>query len=90
MEMGELVILLCLSFWCLGIVVFLLVFLMMLWVGLQCVIVVFPDHTHLFFLVDFLIVVQKHVYYPTCYIQDINAILVWSIRITTSNKTIVQ
>ena len=59
MEMGELVILLCLSSWCLGIVVFLLVFLMMPWVGLQRVIVVFPDHTHMFFLVDFLMVVQN-------------------------------
>ena len=27
----------------------LMVFLMVLWVGMQCVIVVFPDHTHLLF-----------------------------------------
>ena len=45
----ELVALLCLSSWCLVIVV--LLFLMMPRVCLQCVIVVFPDHTHLLFLV---------------------------------------
>ena len=28
-------------------------FLAVLWVGLQCVIVVFPDHTHLFFMPKF-------------------------------------
>ena len=44
----ELVALLCLSSWCLVIVV--LLFLTMPWVCLQFVIVVFPDHTHLLFL----------------------------------------
>ena len=44
----ELVALLCLSFWCLVIVVWL--FLTMPRVCLQFVIVVFPDHTHLLFL----------------------------------------
>ena len=43
----ELVTLLCLSFWCLVIVVWL--FLTMQWVCLQFVIVVFLDHTHYFF-----------------------------------------
>ena len=43
----ELVALLCLSSWCLVIVVWL--FLAVLWVCLQFVIVVFPDHTHLLF-----------------------------------------
>ena len=38
----------CLSSWCLVIVMSLL--LTVLWVGLQCVIVVFPDYTHLHFL----------------------------------------
>ena len=42
----ELVALLCLSSWCLVILVWL--FLMMPWVCLQFVIVVFPDHTHYF------------------------------------------
>ena len=42
----ELVALLCLSSWCLVIVVWL--FLTMPWVCLQFVIVVFPDHTHYF------------------------------------------
>ena len=42
----ELVALLCLSSWCLMILVWL--FLMMPWVCLQFVIVVFPDHTHYF------------------------------------------
>ena len=42
---SELVALLCLSSWCLIIVVWL--FLTMPWVCLQLVIVVFPDHTHL-------------------------------------------
>ena len=42
----ELVALLCLSSWCLVIVVWL--FLAVPWVGLQFVIVVFPDHTHYF------------------------------------------
>ena len=45
----ELVALLNLSFWCLVIVV--LLFLAVPWVSLQFVIVVFPDHTHLLFLV---------------------------------------
>ena len=44
----ELVALLCLSSWCLMIVVWL--FLTMLCVCLQFLIVVFPDHTHLLFL----------------------------------------
>ena len=43
----ELVALLCLSSWCLVIVVWL--FLMMPRICLQFVIVVFPDHTHLLF-----------------------------------------
>ena len=43
----ELVALLSLSSWCLGIVVWL--FLAVPWVCLQFVIVVFPDHTHLLF-----------------------------------------
>ena len=44
----ELVALLSLSSWCLVIAVFL--FLAVPWVCLQFVIVVFPDHTHLLFL----------------------------------------
>ena len=44
----ELVALLSLSSWCLVIVVWL--FLAVPWVCLQFVIVVFPDHTHLLFL----------------------------------------
>ena len=44
----ELITLLCLSSWCLMIVVWL--FLTMPWVCLQFVIVVFPDHTHFFFM----------------------------------------
>ena len=47
MRKSELVALLSLSSWCLVIVVWL--FLAVSWVGLQCVIVVFPDHTHLLF-----------------------------------------
>ena len=43
----ELVVLLCLSYWCLAFVVWL--FLTMPWVCLQFFIVVFPDHTHLLF-----------------------------------------
>ena len=43
----ELVALLCLSSWCLMIVVWL--FLAMSWGSLHFVIVVFPDHTHLLF-----------------------------------------
>ena len=46
----ELIALLCLSFWCLVIVVWL--FLTMPWVCLQYVIVVFPDHTHLLIFVS--------------------------------------
>ena len=36
-----------LSFWCLVIDIVLSLFLTVPWVGLQCVIMVFPDHTHL-------------------------------------------
>ena len=45
----ELVSLLLLSFGCLVTVNVLLLFLTVPWVGLQCVIEVFPDHTHLLF-----------------------------------------
>ena len=47
MGMRELVALLSLSFWCLAMVVWLL--LAVPWVCLRFVIVVFPDHTHLLF-----------------------------------------
>ena len=43
----ELIALHLLSFGCLVIVNVLWLFLMVLWDGLKCVIVVFPDHTHL-------------------------------------------
>ena len=39
----------CLSFQCLVTVIVLWLFLTVPWAGLQCVIVVFPDHTHLLF-----------------------------------------
>ena len=45
----ELVALLLLSLGCLVTVNVLWLFLMVPWVGLHCVIVVFPDHTHLLF-----------------------------------------
>ena len=51
----ELVALLCLSSWCLVIVMWL--FLTMPWVCLQFVIVVFPDHSHLQFLKPVLVTV---------------------------------
>ena len=41
--------LLCSSSWCLVIIIVLLLFLVVPWVGLQCVIVAFTDHTHLLF-----------------------------------------
>ena len=49
MRKRELVALLLLSFGCLVTVNLLRLFLTVPWVGLQCVIVVFPDHTHLLF-----------------------------------------
>ena len=49
MGMRELVVFLSLSSKCLVIVVWL--FLSVPWVGLKFVIVLFPDHTHLFFFV---------------------------------------
>ena len=45
----ELVALLCLSSWCLVTVIVLWLLLAVPWVGLQCLIVVFSDHNHLFF-----------------------------------------
>ena len=45
----ELVALLLLSYGCFVIVNILRLFLSVLWVGLRCVIVVFPDHTRLLF-----------------------------------------
>ena len=45
----ELVTLLCLFVWCLVVVIVLWLFLAMPWVGLKCVIVVFPSHTYLIF-----------------------------------------
>ena len=50
-EERELVVLLGLSSWCLLVVMWL--FLAVPWVCLQFVIVVFPDHTHLRFLITF-------------------------------------
>ena len=49
MRKRELAALLWLSSWCLVAVSVLWLFLMVPWVGLQCVIVVFPHHTHLLF-----------------------------------------
>ena len=43
----KLVALLSLSYRCIATINVLWLFLRVLWVGLQCVIVVFPDHTHL-------------------------------------------
>ena len=45
----ELVALLYLSSWCFVTVIVLWLFLMVPWVGLQCVVVIFSDHTHLLF-----------------------------------------
>ena len=45
----KLVALLLLSYRCIVTINVLWLFLMVLWVGLQCVIVVFPDHAHLLF-----------------------------------------
>ena len=45
----KLVALLLLSYSCIVTITFLWLFLAVLWLGLQCVIVVFPDHTHLLF-----------------------------------------
>ena len=60
----ELVTVLSLSSWCLVIVVWL--FLAVPWVCLQFVIVVFPDHTHLLFLVTIyyklIVLLEKNVY----------------------------
>ena len=44
----KLVVLLFLSYICVVTINFLSLFLTVPWVGLQCVIVVFPDHTHFF------------------------------------------
>ena len=49
MGQRELIDLLLLSSWCLVTVSILWLFLTVPWVGLQCVIVVFPDLTHLLF-----------------------------------------
>ena len=46
---GKLVALLVLSYICLVTVNVLWLFFMVPWVGLQCLILVFPDHTHLLF-----------------------------------------
>ena len=46
----KLVALLLLSYKCIATNNVLWLFLMVLWVGLQCVIVVLPDHTHLLFI----------------------------------------
>ena len=45
----KLVALLLMSYRCIVTINVLLLFLAVLWVGVQCVIVVFPDHTHLLF-----------------------------------------
>ena len=47
LQKRKLVALLLLSYRCIATVNVLWLFLMVPWVGLQCVIVVFPDHTHL-------------------------------------------
>ena len=48
----KLVALLLLCYKCIVAINVLWLFLTVPWVGLQCVIVVFPDHTHLFFCYD--------------------------------------
>ena len=58
MPRTELVDLLCLPSLCLGIAIVLWLFLMVSWVGLECVIVVFPDHTHLFFFCIFWVTLE--------------------------------
>ena len=45
----KIVVLLLLSYTCIVTINVLWLFLAVTWVGLQCVIVVFPDHTHLLF-----------------------------------------
>ena len=50
-RMRELVVLLLLSYGCLVTVNVLWLFLTVQWVCLRCVIVVFPDHTHLLFVI---------------------------------------
>ena len=45
----KLVVLLSLSYRCIVTINVLCLFLVVSWVGLQCVIVVFPDHSHLLF-----------------------------------------
>ena len=45
----ELVALPCVSSWCPMTVIVLCLLLTVSWVGLKCVIVIFPDHTHLLF-----------------------------------------
>ena len=47
----KLVALLLLSYRCIVTINVLWLFLTVLWVGLQCAIVVFPDHTHIFFII---------------------------------------
>ena len=47
-SLRKLVALLLLSYRCIITINVLWLFLMVLWVGLQCAIVVFPDHTHFF------------------------------------------
>ena len=49
MGKSELIVLLCLSSWCLGAVIVLWLFLTVSLVGLQCVAVVFPYNTHFLF-----------------------------------------
>ena len=62
----ELVALLGLSSWCLVVVVWLFL-AAMLWVSLQFVIVIFPDHTHLLFLINKLYLVSLSVCCYCCF-----------------------
>ena len=69
----ELVALLLLSYICLVTVNVLLPFFTVPWVGLQCVIVVFPDHTHLRFNFDFRKVWRQ----GSCHVNKVLMVLNW-------------
>ena len=57
----ELIALLLLSYRCLATVYAVWLFLTMPWIDLQCVIVVFPDHTHLLFYLFIFIVYASNI-----------------------------
>ena len=84
----ELVALLLLSFRCLVLVNVLWLFLMVLWVSKQCMIVVFPDHTHLLYDSGKMCVTGIHSWVYFTHIRHVSCFVLTYVNFTFTNACI--